>query len=131
MKNCRILKMILDVSVENISFEIQKSSKKSESCGFFLCSSDGTCKCIDVSVPFLTSSHYYDIIASVTDIVLTIGNNDDYIDVLFSAITRQNNWAMCFDRRNVWNFFALQFYNLLIYFQRFGIKFARLGMNRS
>ncbi|XP_044259026.1 uncharacterized protein LOC123007679 [Tribolium madens] len=103
MKNCKLLKLILDISLENFTIEIQKPITKSDSCGVFLCSSDGTCKNVDTSVPLLTPLHYYDLIASATTVVLSIGNNEDYSDILFSAISAQPNWAKCFDRRNVWN----------------------------
>ncbi|EEZ98750.1 uncharacterized protein LOC658339 [Tribolium castaneum] len=103
MKNCKLLKLILDLSLQNFTIEIQKPVTKSNSCGVFLCSSDGTCKNVDTTVPLLTPLHYYDLIASATTVVLGIGNNEDYSDILFSAISAQPNWAKCFDRRNVWN----------------------------
>lgn len=101
MKNCKLLKLILDLSLENFSLEIQQPAGKTDSCGIFLCSSDGTCKNVDTSVLFVTPFHYYDLIASATTVVLSIGNNEDYSDILFSSICMQSNWAKCFDRRNV------------------------------
>ncbi|XP_063912179.1 uncharacterized protein LOC135129022 isoform X1 [Zophobas morio] len=116
MKNCKLLKLILEFSLENFSAEIQQPTIRVEPCGFFLCSSDGTCKCIDTSVPFLTPLHYYDLIASVTCVILTIGSNDDFSDILFSAISHQPNWAKCFDRRNVWNQIRPPWYESILTF---------------
>ncbi|KAH0815199.1 hypothetical protein GEV33_007591 [Tenebrio molitor] len=103
MKNCKLVKLILDLSLENFALEMQQPISKSKSCGAFLCSSDGTCKNIDTSVPCLTPLHYYDLIASATSVILNVGNNDEFSDTLFFSISRERNWAKCFDRRQVWN----------------------------
>jgi hypothetical protein len=101
MKNCKLVKLILDLSLENFALEMQQPIYKSKSCGAFLCSSDGTCKNIDTSVPCLTPLHYYDLIASATSVILNVGNNDEFSDTLFFSISRERNWAKCFDRRQV------------------------------
>lgn len=101
MKNCRILKLILDLSLDKCKCEMKKSVLKPASCGAFLCLTDGTCKNVDTSVPIFNQTHYYDLVMSVTDIILSIGNDNDLSDVLLASITKQPNWAKCFDRRHV------------------------------
>lgn len=101
MKKCKILQLILYLTVDNYTVEMQKKISQESACGSFLCSEDGTCRNVNISSPNLNEVHYYDLIASATEILLYVGNDDDLSDILLPIITKNHNWAKCFERRNV------------------------------
>lgn len=102
MKKCKILQLILYLTVDNYTVEMQKKiSQDSACCGSFLCSQDGTCRNVNTSSTTLNEVHYYDLISSATEILLYVGNDDDLSDILLPVITKKHDWAKCFERRNV------------------------------
>ncbi|KAJ8922033.1 hypothetical protein NQ315_008673 [Exocentrus adspersus] len=103
MRKCKILQLILNVTAESYNVELQKKIAQDFDCGSFLCSADGTCRNVDTSVPVLNQRHYYDLVFSATEVLLSIGNDDDFCDILLPVITKKHDWAKCFERRNVWN----------------------------
>lgn len=94
--------MILQMSTNKFSEEIHRISSEESDCGSFLCNGDGTCKS-SISSSLLTSVHYYDLILSATEVLLYTGNDEEFSDILITAITKHRNWAKCFERRCVSN----------------------------
>ncbi|KAJ8940386.1 hypothetical protein NQ314_010734 [Rhamnusium bicolor] len=103
MKKCKVLQLILYLTMSNYLIEMQKTFAQDFDCGAFLCSGDGSCRNVNISSPTLNSVHYYDLILSATEVLLYVGNDDDFSDILLPIITRNRNWAKCFERRHVWN----------------------------
>lgn len=100
--------------MEKYTVEMQSKITQDFDCGSFLCSGDGTCRNVNISSPTLNEAHYYDLISSATEILLYVGNDDDLSDILLPIITKNHDWAKCFERRNV-----------RIYFYHFYIKNCR------
>ncbi|KAF2888936.1 hypothetical protein ILUMI_17237 [Ignelater luminosus] len=103
MRDGTVLNMLLDLAVklcESPSNALQKPTTSSK-CEDFLCLGDESCRSMDCSSPICTSQHYYDLVASLTYILLGIGNNIDLSQILLTAIDSTTNWAQCFDRRQV------------------------------
>lgn len=117
----------MHLTLENFYQDMRQPHYTVKSCGAFLCPRDGTCKDVDTSTPTFTQSHYYDLIMATSDILLSVGSDEELNDVLFSEITKQTDWAKCFDRQHV---------SKLIYFGiyakqvicRYGIKLDRHGL---
>ncbi|XP_017769023.1 PREDICTED: uncharacterized protein KIAA0825 [Nicrophorus vespilloides] len=106
MKNCKIYLLLLTCSIaehSKSSLNLQTDKSGKEKCNGFLCSGDGTCRNVDTTANYLTATHYYDLIYSLSHVVLYCGNLGDFERVLMKAITGQENWFQCFERRQVWN----------------------------
>ncbi|XP_018570086.1 uncharacterized protein LOC108910070 [Anoplophora glabripennis] len=115
MKKCKILQLILYLTVDNYTAEMQKKIARNSACGSFLCSEDGTCRNVNTSSSTLNEVHYYDLISSSTEVLLYMGNDDDLSDILLPIITKNHNWAKCFERRNVWNQIRPPWYEAILH----------------
>ncbi|CAH0559714.1 unnamed protein product [Brassicogethes aeneus] len=94
--------------------DVQKIIPKTEPCGSFLCPSDGICKNVDISTTVLNSCHYYDLAMSASNVLLSIGNNIDFVDILLAPVTKQEYWSKCFERRHVWNQIRPSWYEAIL-----------------
>lgn len=110
MKKCKILQLILYLTMERYTVEMQKKITQDFDCGSFLCSGDGTCRNVNISSPTLNEVHYYDLISSATEVLLYVGNDDDLSDILLPIITKNHHWAKCFERRNVRHHILVEFF---------------------
>ncbi|XP_065157535.1 uncharacterized protein [Atheta coriaria] len=93
MDECKVGKIFLNAALNELK----------PKCGVFLCSGDGSCKGVDTTSTFLTMKHYHDIIMAFTFLVLTIGNEREYRQLLLKFITKDATWMKSFDKRHVWS----------------------------
>lgn len=100
MRNCEILKVILQIASGQCQFEKRKPSLRQLTCSNFLCQTDGSC-IDDYSTYGRTSLQYYNLIYSATDILLQICNQEDIDNTLVPLILKQPTWWTCFERRHV------------------------------
>lgn len=131
LENCKVLKLVSELSVSNFHTDIERKISKKKNCGAFLCPSDGTCKNIDTGSIYLNENHYYELILSSSDVILNVGNAEDLDNILLPLIKTNSNWAKCFERRQVRKFYT-PIYNVHVFANfRYGIKFDRPGLRRS
>ncbi|KAJ8922072.1 hypothetical protein NQ315_008713 [Exocentrus adspersus] len=73
--------LFLNVTAESYNVELQRKIAQDFDCGSFLCSADGTCRNVDTSVPVLNQRHYYDLVFSATEVLLSMKRRikSDYI----------------------------------------------------
>lgn len=103
MRDGKVLKMLLDLTIKLCvasTNALQKFTASSK-CEDFLCLGDESCRSMDCSNPVCTPQHYYDLVVSLTHILLGIGNNLDLSQILLFAVDSTTDWAQCFDRRQV------------------------------
>ncbi|XP_060523495.1 uncharacterized protein LOC132700308 isoform X2 [Cylas formicarius] len=113
-KNFKVLQHLIQAFFDNLNTELPKANHKPTDCNGFLCPGDGSCKNVDSSSPILNDVHYYDLIRSLTDIILYIGSDAELNDILISTITKQRCWSKCLDRRQVWNQNRLPWFDALL-----------------
>ncbi|KAF5287146.1 hypothetical protein FQR65_LT12332 [Abscondita terminalis] len=115
MRNGKVLTEILKLSIKKCS-SVKNSLEKDENvmCAGFLCLGDNSCRTVYSHNFFYNPSDYYDIVVSLTHVLLCIGNNVDLAQMLISAIDSGKGWAQCLDRREVWNLNYPPWYKAII-----------------
>lgn len=110
MESYLVLKLISSVAINELSEQILAPtlSSKSLKCEGFLCPIDGTCKTIDRSTPRVTQQHYYEILLSISHVILSTGTSKDLQEVFLTLVNKKPNWAQCFDRRQVRKYAEIQ-----------------------
>lgn len=101
MRKCKILELILQLANSQSDFEIQKPIIAPKLCNGFLCKVDGSCNDNLSSSLILNVTHYYNLVLSATEVLLFVGNTEEFEAVLLPAIIKQKHWPKCFERRHV------------------------------
>lgn len=101
MRKCKILELILQLANSQSEFEIQKPSIVPKICSGFLCKGDGSCNDNLSSSQILNVTHYYNLVLSATEVLLFVGNSEEFETILMPAIIKQKHWPKCFERRHV------------------------------
>lgn len=128
MSNCTILRLILKHAVENylaLGNTAPLSNAPLTKCGSFLCLGDESCNVIETNL-------FYHLITSATHIIINIGNSSDFTETLLKTIEIDDNWAQCFDKRqvNIIKHLIKYIIKPTRYYCRFGIKFVLHGMRQ-
>ncbi|KAK4881862.1 hypothetical protein RN001_005181 [Aquatica leii] len=115
MRNGHVLSQILNLSI-NKSLDAKNSFEKDATiaCEGFLCLGDGSCRTVFSQNPIYNSTDYYQIVVSLTYVLLCIGSNNDLMQLLIKPIEKTNGWAQCLDRREVWNLNYPPWYKAII-----------------
>lgn len=101
MRKFKILELILQLANSQSDFEIQKPTIAPKLCNGFLCKGDGSCNDNLSSSKILNDTHYYNLVLSATEVLLFVGNTEEFEAVLLPAIIKQKHWPKCFERRHV------------------------------
>lgn len=103
MRKGKILSIIFNMTLQK-SWHIKGEKTKTESvnkCKGFLCLGDDSCKSMNLQNLLCAPIYYYDLAVSLTNVLLSVGNDTDFNEILVSTIDQFNGWAECFDRRQV------------------------------
>lgn len=80
---------------------MQKPALEAMICSGFLCKGGGSCTDDFCSFEMLNATHYYNLLMSITEVMLHVCNSEELEDILLPVITKPSNWAKCFERRHV------------------------------
>lgn len=101
MRKFKTLELILQVASGKSRIDIQKPSVDPKVCSGFLCKGDDSCTDVYRAALVLNPVHYYDLVLSATEVILYVGNCEEFEDILLPVIIKQKDWAKCFERRHV------------------------------
>lgn len=103
MSSCKVLNIILQEILRKYSSPpCLRKSQAVTKCDNFLCTSEGLCNDDEFQQTVVQKAHANSIIKACTNILLTVGNSQDILQILLPAIeSSHSNWAVCFDRRQV------------------------------
>ncbi|CAG9824113.1 unnamed protein product [Phaedon cochleariae] len=114
MKKCLVLQAILRSTSANLSRPMHRLPPQESDCGAFLCRADGSCRAVATSSASLNDANFYDLVASASEVILSVGNEEDLARVLMPVVAGEADWAGSFDRRNVWNQIQPPWYEALL-----------------
>ncbi|KAK5650866.1 hypothetical protein RI129_001895 [Pyrocoelia pectoralis] len=105
MRDGKVMSELLTLSIERSSptkYAFESNPSLFE-CSGFLCLGDDSCKTVYSSAALCGPEHYYNVVAALTHVILTFGNNTEIAELLISGMDVNKDWAHCMDRREVWN----------------------------
>ncbi|XP_031358418.1 uncharacterized protein LOC116182062 isoform X2 [Photinus pyralis] len=118
MRNGKVSLELLTLSIERGSpskYAFVKSQQSVE-CDGFLCLGDDSCKTTYSNAVVCDPDYYYDLSVALTSVILTVGNNTEFTELLISTIDTNKGWAQCMDRREVWNLNYPAWYSAILSF---------------
>ncbi|KAF5286871.1 hypothetical protein FQA39_LY00404 [Lamprigera yunnana] len=115
MRDGKILSELFKLAIKRgVNAKSALSEGLVKECIGFLCLGDDSCKSTYSHTSIYNSEEFYEIVVSLSHVLLCIGNNSDFLQLLISVVDNTKGWADCLDRRNVWNLNYPAWYSAII-----------------